>query len=492
MRRVLSLLILALVTLPLSAATITSDETITYKQTEQGDLNLEIFYPNDTKKGKKRVAIISFFGGGWSSGSTKHFYEQSEYYASLGIVAITPEYRISSRHKTTPFEAVMDAKSAVRWVRQHSKELGIDPNKIIVSGGSAGGHLAACTGTIEGCDEDAVQKVSSKPNALILFNPVSKTTKDGYGSGRVVGRETEISPVHHIKRGVVPTLILHGTHDTTVPYANSVEFAEKMLECGNECRLVSAFGENHGFFNGSLFRKSNGSRNFDKCMYETSKFLAEQGYISEDKVMEKPDPIRVACLGNSITFGARIENREQDCYPANLQRLLGDDYDVKNFGRSGATLLTNGNVPYIETIPYKALQEFGPDVVIIKLGTNDSKGLNWDSHSAEFEADYKALIAKLKSNPARKAEVILCSPMPAFLKRETFTGDSQKMIDDSVIINHIYPIIKKLAKGNKSLFIDAYHPFVDRADLFPDKIHPGAEGAKMLAELIYNCTMGKK
>ncbi len=493
MRRFISLVLLAVMAMPLFAATktITPDEIFTYKETPQGELKLEVFYPNDVKKGKRRTAVVSFFGGGWNGGSTKQFYEQSEFYASLGIVAITPEYRVATRHKTTPFEAVMDAKSAVRWVRQHSKELGIDPNKIVVSGGSAGGHVAACTGVIEGYDEDLKQKVSSKPNALILFNPVLNTTADGYGANKLVGRETEISPVHHIKAGVAPTLVLHGTQDTTVPFANSVEFTEKMKECGNECRLVPAFGENHGFFNGLFFRAWNCDRNFNRSMYEVSKFLAEQGYIKQDQIPQKPEPVRIACLGNSITFGHGIKDREHFSYPVVLQELLGDDYEVRNFGRSGATLLKNGNLPYIGTPQYKALQEFSPDVVIVKLGTNDSKSAIWSVHSGEFEADFKQMIATLKKNPKRKAEVILCSPVPAFKTKDNFTGKEGYMIDNSVIINEVYPKVQKIAKQARLTFIDAYHPFLGSEAMFPDKIHPNAEGARALAILIYEKVMGR-
>lgn len=484
-KKLLSLLFVTLLVMPLWAADeITPDEIIVYKETPQRELSLHVFYPNDQKKGKNRPAIISFFGGGWAAGSPSQFYAQSEYFASLGMVAISVDYRVMKQDKTTPFEAVMDAKSAVRWVRQNSKLLGIDPDKIVASGGSAGGHLAACTAIIEGCEDDKKLKVSSVPNALILFNPVVKTTKDGYGANSLVGRETEISPTHHIRPNLPPTLIMHGTQDTTVPFKNAVEFDQKMRECGNDCRLITAFGENHGFFNGK-FRASFGLRNFDRCMYASTKFLIDLGILANNTEITKPEPVRVACLGNSITFGARVEDREKNSYPAQLQNMLGEDYDVKNFGKSGANVLNEGNLPYIKNNEYKQLVEYAPDVIIIKLGTNDSKAKNWQ-YKDKFEEDFTSLIKSLRKNSHRSPQIYICSPVPAF------TDKDSEFINAAIIQDEIYPAVKQIAKKNKLFFIDAFQPFEDRPDLFPDQIHPGAEGAKLLAEVIYNAISAKK
>ncbi len=278
MRHFIFALTLILLATPLSGqereADYSPNESVIYKSTPQGDLELHIFYPNGEKKGRDRTAVVQFFGGGWVSGNPNQFYQQSAYYAQQGMVAISVDYRVSQKHGTTPFECVEDAKSAVRWVRQNAKKLGIDPNKIVASGGSAGGHIAACTALIEGLEcEDEKLKISSVPNALVLFNPVLDTTERGYGSDKLVGKETLISPTHHVREGLPPTIIMHGTKDVTVPFSNATEFREAMVECGNICELVIFAGVGHGFFNGSYFRARNGDLNFNITMERGVDFI---------------------------------------------------------------------------------------------------------------------------------------------------------------------------------------------------------------------------
>jgi len=253
---------------------IVPDDTLLYKQTKQGDLNLYVFYPNGKKAGVDRAVIVFFFGGGWVGGTPKQFYQQCKFYASHGIVAISADYRTKSRNNTTPFECVKDGKSAIRWVRSHSKTLGINPDKIIASGGSAGGHIAACTALIKGYEEDGeILSVSSVPNALVLFNPVLDTTEKGYGASKVKEKETCISPNNHIRPNLPPTILFHGTSDHTVPFTNATFFEKKMQKAGNICKLVSTKGADHGFFNGSYFRPKNGDKNFNQTIKESYKFL---------------------------------------------------------------------------------------------------------------------------------------------------------------------------------------------------------------------------
>ncbi|MFR9619660.1 MAG: GDSL-type esterase/lipase family protein [Rikenellaceae bacterium] len=479
LKRLLTLTIALVLCLPTMAQMATPDETIAFKTTPQRELSLHVFYPDGQKEGKKRPVVISFFGGGWNSGNVNQFFDQSRFYASLGMVGISADYRVISKDKTTPFESVMDAKSAVRWVRQNSKMLGIDPNKIVTSGGSAGGHVAACTGIIEGVEDDAKLKVSSAPNAMILFNPVVNTTEEGYGANKLVGRERELSPVHHIREGLPPTLVMHGTKDTTVPYQNAVDFTAAMVAAGNECRLVSGFGENHGLFNSPNFRKSCGSRNYNRSMYESAKFLADLGYITEELIPEKTI-IRVACVGNSITFGSRVEEREKNAYPVVLQQLLGDDYEVANFGKPGATLLAGGNLPYNKCAEYQKLVEFAPDVVIVMLGTNDSKEMNWRLKD-QFESDYLELLNTLRPNSERSPQIFICTPITAF------TAADSKTINSAIIRDEITPIVKSVAKKSRAAaLIDLNEIFAEDAKLFPDNVHPNAAGAKKMATVIYN------
>ncbi len=481
MRRLLStLLTLAIVAMATvtHAADATPDESIVFKTTEQGELKLHIFYPEEQsgKKAKKRPLVISYFGGGWTGGNPNQFYHQSEYYTTLGMVAISAEYRVASRHKTSPFECVMDAKSAVRWAREHAKELGIDPKQIIVSGGSAGGHVAACTTMIADVnDPNDNLKYSSVANGMILFNPVSDTTKDGYGAEKVKGRETEISPVHHVTKGLPPTIMFHGTQDSTVPYENGVRLNRLMQEAGCDSKLVSFFGMPHSFFN---YNEAN-HRYFDHCMVYVTEYFYENGFIDEMPTMETPEPIRIACVGNSITFGARLENREEECYPKQLNNLLGEEYEVRNYGFSARTLLSKGNFPYVNEKMYGEMLAYKPDITFIMLGTNDSKMMNWQ-YKDEFVDDYVALINSIKKGMKNKQMIYLCLPPVAF------TSPDSESINNERIANEVIPMIREVAKKCKVAIVDTNTPFEGRADLFPDKVHPNSEGAQKLAQIIYD------
>ncbi|EMI53506.1 alpha/beta hydrolase [Rhodopirellula sallentina] len=260
------------------------DERVTYKTVGDVELQLHVFRPADPQPNGEAPAIVFFFGGGWNGGTPAQFYEQARRMADRGMVAFSADYRVRSRQKTTPFECVSDGKSAVRWIREHAATYGIDPQKIVASGGSAGGHVAACTGVIETLDEPSENAaISSIPNAMVLYNPVIDTTAKGYGLKRVgEDRETEISPCHHVREGLPPTLILHGTKDTTVPFENAERFNRLMNEAGNRCELVSFAGQGHGFFNSKSFRpKTKDISHYERAMKSTEQFLESLGYLDE-------------------------------------------------------------------------------------------------------------------------------------------------------------------------------------------------------------------
>lgn len=185
-------------------------------------------------------------------------------------------------------------------------------------------------------------------------------------------------------------------------------------------------------------------------------------------------PVKVACVGNSITFGYGIENRDSLSYPAQLQRLLGRDWQVVNFGVSGRTLLLKGDLPYVNEQAYSDVKAFLPDVVLIKLGTNDTKPGNWE-YQSEFKNDYKNLINSFRALPS-KPMVILIKPVPAFPERWGIT--------DSVIVNGVIPKVEQLAVELDCPVIDLYSPFIGKGNLFPDAIHPNAEGAGLIAAII--------
>ena len=249
-----------------------------YKSIGETELRLHIFQPSEQiDKRDKRPAIVFFFGGGWRGGKIGQFREQARYFAIRGMVGILADYRVQSRHGVTPFECVADAKSAIRWVRAHAEELGIDPNRIVASGGSAGGHIAACSGVIPGLDEEGEDlQVSSVPNALVLFNPALDTSGEKYKE-RLGKRQMEASPLHHVRPGLPPTLIIHGTDDKTVPYSQATDFCDAMKRHGNRCEVVGFEGKGHGFFN---YGRGDGKA-YGQTLNAVDKFLVSLGYLKK-------------------------------------------------------------------------------------------------------------------------------------------------------------------------------------------------------------------
>jgi acetyl esterase/lipase len=224
----------------------------------------------------KSPAIVFFFGGGWSTGDPEQFYPQCKYFASRGMVAMSAEYRVKSRHGVTPFECVKDAKSAIRWIRANADKLDVNTNKIVAGGGSAGGHLAACTAMIkdlENKNEDL--SISSKPNALVLFNPVLGTTKDGIGANKINERIQKIHPMNHIKKGLPPFIIFHGEEDSTVPIETIEAFHKLMLEKKNICEFIRFKKMGHGFFNYGR----NKNKPYDQTIEDTDNFLSKHGFL---------------------------------------------------------------------------------------------------------------------------------------------------------------------------------------------------------------------
>ncbi|MBD3275230.1 MAG: hypothetical protein GF372_07965 [Candidatus Marinimicrobia bacterium] len=191
--------------------------------------------------------------------------------------------------------------------------------------------------------------------------------------------------------------------------------------------------------------------------------------------------IRVACVGNSITFGSGIQDREQSSYPAQLDDMLGDNWEVRNFGVSGATMLKNGDKPYWDQEAFQQALDFDPHVVIIKLGTNDSKPINWKFRD-EFIPDYRAMVQqfeKLPSNP----RIWICLPVPAY---EVRWG-----IRNHVITEEVIPRIRATARAEGIPTINLYAVLDEREELFPDKIHPNTEGAREMAKKIYEVLTGE-
>ena len=193
--------------------------------------------------------------------------------------------------------------------------------------------------------------------------------------------------------------------------------------------------------------------------------------------------IKVACVGNSVTFGYGLSNREQTCYPAVLQCKLGANYEVRNFGHSGTTLLTQGHRPYIQQTEYKEALAFKPDWVVIHLGLNDTDPRNWPNYNSAFDADYQHLINSFrKVNP--NVKLWICLMTPIFHTHPRFESGTRDW--HAAIQKHI----RRIAKANQVGLIDLHTPLYSRPDLFADALHPNAEGAEIMAKTIYSAITG--
>lgn len=211
------------------------------------------------------------------------------------MVAMTAEYRIYDRHKTTVADCVTDAKSAIRWVRKNATSLGIDPNRVVASGGSAGGHLAAALGILSGFDQpNEDSSIDTRPNAMVLFNPAVDLRKKAFLKefqekrypefNRRWGAEPEsLSPVLHITAGAPPAIQFHGTKDETILIARARQFERLMKQAGNQFELVEYEGEKHGFFN---FNTADPSLFID-TMKRTDDFLVALQYLKGPATIEE-------------------------------------------------------------------------------------------------------------------------------------------------------------------------------------------------------------
>lgn len=197
--------------------------------------------------------------------------------------------------------------------------------------------------------------------------------------------------------------------------------------------------------------------------------------LGVESLAQNPDGIRVACVGNSITEGPGRNNKNS--YPLMMQKLLGDTYRVKNFGVSSSTLLKSGDFPYWDQPQYKEALEFKPDILIVKLGTNDSKPQNW-KFKDDFVENYIELIESVKKVMPETGQVYICLPVPVF--------EDNWGITERILVKEMRPMLRKVARATDAKIIDLHKPFSSKEGLFPDGVHPNAEGNAQMAELIAN------
>ena len=434
---------------------------VTVNLTDDGKANLVGYLP-EKPTGK---AIVGCPGGGYTGLSMQNEgHDWAEYFNRQGIAYFVLTYRMPKGDRQLP---ISDAEKAMTTVRDSANVWDINPLDVGIMGFSAGGHLASTISTHS--------EFAARPNFSILFYPViSMNEKESHKGSclNFLGMEgqkdaklvKQYSNQHAVRRHLTPpAIILTANDDRTVPpVTNGVAYYSAMRRQGNDCALYVYPTGGHGFGYRSSFTYH------QQMLNDLTTWLQmHQG--------PKKDAVRVACIGNSITDGFGIDMASQRGYPAQLQQLLGNDYHVKNFGVSGRTMLNKGDLPYQNELAWRDALAFRPDIVIIKLGTNDSKPENWQ-YNKGFKDDLQQMVDALQANK-NNPRILLCTPIPAF--KPTWN------INDSVIVHGITPVINKVAKKNKLQVIDLHTLYANDGDkMIADGIHPDARGARRMAEII--------
>lgn len=427
-------------------------------------------------------AIVGVPGGGYSVLSNSHEGTMAAGWLNgQGISYFVVNYRLPKGDRTLP---ISDVERGIRMVRDSASAWHIHPHDVGIMGFSAGGHLASVVSTLSDYEV--------RPDFTILFYPViSMDEKKGHkwSSINFLGEEghkdanlvRKYSTSNAVRRHVVPpAVVITASDDRLVdPVNNGLEYYRAMHKAGNECALFVYPTGDHGFGFGPWFKYHD-------------QLLSDLGCWLSNRQPPKEEAVRVACIGNSITDGHGIWFAPSNGYPAQLQKLLGSDYWVKNFGLSGRTMLNKGDQPYMKERAWKDAVAFKPDIVVIKLGTNDSKPQNWQ-HGADFKHDLQQMITTLRPDllqPQKKGRksrrqapknegprILLCTPIPAYKPSWN--------ISDSVIVNHIIPIQQEVASEYGLQLIDMHSLFGDGTDtMLADGIHPNDKGVKKLAELV--------
>jgi acetyl esterase/lipase len=252
--------------------------TLVYKRVDGHELTLDVFAAAQTPSGMPAPAgLVLFHGGAWERGSAAQFHPQCRHFSQIGLTCISVDYRVRSRHGSSPADAVVDARDAILFIRQHASAIRIDPTRIAAGGGSAGGHLAAALGVaipLLGLPSDST---SWRPDALILLNPMLDLGPGKPDHERVLPDWKALSPRHHVGPGVPRTLIVSGTADTEVPVATVQDFCSAVRSSGGQCDVVLFDSAAHGFFN----PKAQAGRFYRPAIAAVEDFLRSLGYFQD-------------------------------------------------------------------------------------------------------------------------------------------------------------------------------------------------------------------
>lgn len=456
-----------LAAMTLTAAAQSTARKFVLKNSADGKSEMTVYLPTAEAAQKANGrAVVGCPGGGYSRLSMENEgHNWAEYFNKKGIAYVILQYRMPNGDRTIPLS---DAYNAMRTVRDSAAVWHVNPRNVGIMGFSAGGHLASSVSTHAPFD--------ARPDFSILFYPVISMVERDTHKGSVVnflgdkrGDKAllkEWSNDKAVRRHLTPpAIILMASDDRAVPpVTNGVAYYSAMRNAGNLCEMHIYPSGGHGF----------GFR--DTYKYH-KRMLNDLSQWLEDIPAPAEKDVKVACIGNSITDGHGIDMAGQLGYPALLARKLGKGYEVRNFGLSSRTLMNKGDRPYMKELAWADAKAYCPDIVIIKLGTNDTKPGNREALATDYARDYQSMIDTLKALPS-KPRVYLCTPIPAFKP----TWD----INDSLIVNVEMPIIQKLAKKNKLEVIDLHTLMAaDEKLIQRDGIHPNEKGAARMAELIH-------
>ena len=433
-----------------------STQRYTYYSGALGRFDLEVDLPRCEKK--QNPYMIYIHGGGWQHGDMDVFKKHSIYMAERGIAGIRISYPLMDQGGT--LRRVMDLiEKSVLFIRKHEEEWKLDSSCYGFCGASAGAHLAALA--------------AMKTSGCRLWVGMAGTynlleTREGDFPVPAIQKRfiqaidsldlRQASAIFNIPdRNIPACLLMHGTKDNVIDYNQSVNFAAALESKGGIVETKLYENVDHGVnsrTNESLFnRVSDDMYTFCKDIFSRK---------------------RIACVGNSITYGY-LTNSVEETYPYKLQKMLGDSVEVRNFGVPGAAVQFDKFTTYLKTEAYKDLKLFRPEVIIVKLGTNDSRPDEWVNEDF-FYADYLRLVRRMKSI---SDQVYLCYPILPY-------GVKWQERDD-ILRNKVMKLIKRVSEEEQLPVINLYREEMrDSVNYYLDGIHPTSNGYDIIAKIIYD------
>ena len=442
----------------------------TLVNSSDGQSEITVYLPSEEALAKSNGRfIVDCPGGGYKHLAMKHEgHDWAEYYNKQGIGYAVLKYRMPNGDRNIPLS---DAYNAIRTVRDSAKVWHVNPHNVGIQGFSAGGHLASAVSTHA--------PMSVRPDFSILFYPVISMNERQTHRGSCVGflgdkrkdenLQKQWSSDKAVRRHMVPpTIIIFSNDDKVVPPAtNAVAYYSALRGAGADCSMFCYPTGGHGW----------GIR--DNFKYHELMLMELKQWLNDLK-MPTDSAVKVACVGNSITDGHGIDVSDLYGYPARLAKNLGNKYAVKNFGVSGRTLSNSGDYPYQKEEAWKRCLEWQPNVVVVKLGTNDTKTHNWKTAEGDIISSMKTMVDSLRALPTNP-RIIIAAPIPSFKN----VWD----IRDSVTVNAVIPQIQEFVKNENLEYLDLYNAMnslenLQKEYLLRDGVHPNEKGCQKIAELV--------